>query len=106
MEAESDVVKFQSLASGKYIVETYKPIDIVKDGRTAHIITALYNGIQVKFWATQTLSNYIKKEKPTHKFEIIVNRNEVSKEGLTMPYPNSIVIPGYLGEVVLTKKVL
>jgi hypothetical protein len=44
MEAESAVVKFQSLASGKYIVEKYDAIDIIKDNRTAHIITALYNG--------------------------------------------------------------
>ena len=105
MAAESSTVNFQSLASGKYIVQKYKPV-VVKDSRIAHIITALYNGIQVEFWASQTLSNYIKIEKPTQEFEIIVNRNEVSKEGLTIPYPNSIVIPGYLGEVVLTKKVL
>ena len=105
MASEYSRVNFQSLASGKYIVQKYKPV-VVKDSRIAHIITALHNNQQVEFWASQTLTNYIKSERPKQEFEIIVNRQEVNKEGLAVPYPNSIVIPGYLGEVVLTKKVL
>jgi hypothetical protein len=103
---ECSTVNFQSLSSGKYIVQKYKPI-VVKDGsRITHIITALHNNQQVEFWSNQTLTNYIKSAEPRQEFEIIVNRQEVSKEGLAVPYPNSIVIPGYLREVVLTKKVL
>ena len=98
-------VGFQSLEAGIYLVQTYDT-KIVRNERVAYIVTALFKGEEIEFWADSTLTSYIKIKKPTEEFEIIVNRVEVSKEGLTIPYPNSVTIPGYLGKVTLTKKVL
>ena len=95
-------IGFQDLAAGNYRVQKYKPI-ITKNHRKAYIVTAEHNNKRVEFWAVIVLSDYIKSENPTKEFEIIVIRQEISEEGLNLQYPNSVVIPGYLEKVVLSK---
>ena len=99
---EYTTIRFQDLTAGKYRVQKYKPI-ITKNHRKAYIVTAEHNNKRVEFWADIVLSDYIKSEKPTKEFEIIVIRQEISEEGLSLQYPNSVTIPGYLDEVVLSK---
>ena len=90
------------MEGGKYLVYSYET-KITKNNRIAYIISSKHNNIDVEFWADLTLSNYIKICKPTEEFEIIVNRQEV-KEGLNIPYPNSVTIPGYTGKIILKPK--
>ena len=67
------------------------------------IINAIHDNQLVRFWANTRLKRYIDTKNPTDPFEITINREEVSKDGLSIPYPNSVVIPGYLCKVVLSK---
>ena len=80
---EYTTIRFQDLTAGKYIVQKYKPI-ITRNNRKAYIVTAKYNNKLVEFWADIVLSEYIKSEKPKKEFEIIVNRQELSEEGLSI----------------------
>ena len=94
---------FQTLEAGIYLVKSYET-KIIRDERVAYIVSAKFKDEELEFWADSTLTSYIKIKKPTEEFEIIINRQEVSKEGLSIPYPNSVTIPGYLGKIVLIPK--
>ena len=90
-------VSFQSLDSGKYLIQSYDA-KVVRTDKIAYIINAKFNNKDIEFWADHTLSNYIKMCEPRNEFEIIVNRDE------TKEYPNSIIIPGFTTKVILKSK--
>lgn len=93
------VVKFQQLLPGTYTVQKFKPTQTTY-GMT-YIITALFNNEQIKFYANYTLMKYITYSIPTKVFDITINRQAVPDGGISIPYPNSVTIPGYMDEVVL-----
>jgi hypothetical protein len=90
-------VSFQSLDSGKYLVQSYDA-KVVRTDKIAYIINAKFNNKDVEFWADRTLSNYIKTREPEDEFEIIINRDD------TKEYPNSVIIPGFTTKVILKSR--
>ena len=91
-------VSFQSLDSGRYLVQSYDA-KVVRTDKIAYIINAKFNNKDIEFWAGHTLSNYIRMHEPTEEFEITVNSN-----GETSSYPNSVIIPGFTTKVILKSK--